>query len=93
VPANKDLLKSKILVCHGGADPFVPQKDVDQFKKQMDSIGAAYTFKVYQGATHAFTNPEATELGKKFNLPIAYNGAADTASWQDMKSFLGMLFK
>src|SRR5258706_7242064 len=26
-PAKKDLLKSKILVCHGGADPFVPQKD------------------------------------------------------------------
>ena len=92
-PANKDLLKSRILVCHGGADPFVPQKDVDQFKKQMDSINAPYTFKVYEGATHAFTNPDATRLGEKFKLPIAYNAAADTASWKDMKEFFGTLFK
>ncbi len=92
-PAKKDLLKSKILVCHGGADPFVPQKDADLFKKQMDSIGAAYTFKVYPGAMHAFTNPNATELGKKFKIPIAYNGAADTASWNDMKVFFSDLFK
>ena len=92
-PLKKELLKSKILVCHGGADLFVPQKDVDQFKRQMDSIGAAYTFKVYQGAAHAFTNPKATEIGKKFNLPIAYNGAADTASWKDMLIFFSGLFK
>ena len=92
-PANKDLLKSRILVCHGGADPFVPQKEVDQFKKQMDSINAPYTFKVYEGATHAFTNPDATRLGEKFKLPIAYNAAADTASWKDMKEFFGTLFK
>jgi dienelactone hydrolase len=92
-PAKKDLLKSKILVCHGAADPFVPKKDVDQFKKQMDSIGANYTFKSYEGAVHAFTNPGATEMGKKFKMPIAYNGAADTASWKDMQVFFGDLFK
>lgn len=92
-PLKKELLKSKILVCHGAEDSYVPQKDVDQFKKQMDSIGATYTVKVYQGAIHAFTNPQATELGKKFNLPIAYNGAADTASWKDMLIFFKDLFK
>jgi len=92
-PANKDLLKAKILVCHGGADPFVPQADVDKFKKSMDSINADYTFKVYEGATHAFTNPNATELGKKFNIPIAYNPAADSASWNDMKAFFSKIFK
>ena len=93
IPANKDLLKAQILVCHGGADPLVPQSDVDQFKKRMDSIGANYDFKVYEGATHAFTNPAATEIGKKANIPVAYNGAADTASWNDMKSFLNRIFK
>ena len=92
-PLKKELLKSKILVCHGADDSYVPQKDVDKFKKQMDSIGASYTVKVYQGATHAFTNPQATELGKKFNLPIAYNGVADTASWKDMLIFFKELFK
>jgi len=92
-PADKSLLRSKILVCHGGADPFVPQKDVDLFKKQMDSIGANYELKVYEGAKHAFTNPDATRLGEKFKLPLAYNAAADTASWNDMKTFFGTIFK
>jgi dienelactone hydrolase len=93
VPAKKDLLKSAILVCHGGADNFVPREAVNSFKKNMDSIGANYSFKEYQGATHAFTNPDATETGKKFNMPIAYNPAADSASWEDMKSFLGQVFR
>ncbi len=59
----------------------------------MDSIGADYSFKQYAGATHAFSNPAATELGQKFKIPIAYNAAADTASWQDMKDFFGKIFK
>jgi len=93
VPANKDLLKAQVLVCHGAVDQFVPQKEVDQFKKQMDSIGAKYTFKAYEGATHAFTNPNATAMGEKFKIPIKYNAAADTASWNDMKTFFTRVFQ
>ncbi len=92
VPADKNLLKAAILVCHGEADSFVPAAEVMQFKKQMDSIGADYSFKGYANATHAFTNPEATEKGKKFNMPIEYNAAADSASWNDMKAFFGKIF-
>jgi dienelactone hydrolase len=41
-PADKDLTKAEILVCHGEADVMVnPQ--VEPFKKQMDSIGKAIT--------------------------------------------------
>jgi dienelactone hydrolase len=92
-PAKKDLLKAKILVCHGGADKFVTQQDVDAFKHAMDSIGADYTFKIYANATHAFTNPDATKTGKEFNMPIEYNAAADKASWTDMQNFLTALFR
>ncbi len=92
-PANKELLKANILVCHGEADPFVPAAEVAQFKKQMDSINAPYTFKGYAGAKHAFTNPGATETGKKFSIPVEYNAAADTASWNDMKVFFAGIFK
>lgn len=92
-PANKDLLKAKVLVCHGANDQFVKKEEVDRFKKQMDSIKADYTFKAYSGATHAFTNPNATEAGKKFNIPIAYHPAADTASWKDMQMFFNTIFK
>jgi dienelactone hydrolase len=92
VTVNKQLLKAKILVCHGAADQFVKQTEVDAFKHSMDSAGVDYTFKAYPNATHAFTNPAATEKGKKFNMPIEYNAAADTASWNDMKDFFNRIF-
>lgn len=90
-PASKDLTKAEILVCHGEKDDFV-NAEVAPFKKQMDSIGAKYEFKTYPNATHAFTNPDATEMGKKFKMPIEYNAAADSASWNDMKVFFGRIF-
>jgi len=91
VAPQKGLLKAKILVCHGGADVF-ENPHVAEFKKQMDSVGADYTFKIYPNATHAFSNPAATATGEKFNMPIKYNAAADTASWNDMKEFFKKLF-
>jgi dienelactone hydrolase len=84
-------LETKFLICHGANDQF-ENPHVAQFKKEMDSAGVDYTFKLYPNATHAFSNPEATATGKKFNMPIAYNAAADSASWNDMKEFLKKLF-
>ncbi len=92
-PLNKELLKANILVCHGAADPFVPAAEVTTFKQQMDSAGITYTFKEYADAVHAFTNPNATAMGEKFKIPIKYNAAADTASWNDMKVFFSDIFK
>jgi dienelactone hydrolase len=92
-PANKNVLTAKILVLHGDDDQFVPAAEVAAFKKQMDSISAEYSFKSYPGATHAFSNPDATAMGQKFQIPIAYNAAADTASWNEMKTFFTGLFK
>ena len=91
-PARKDLLRTKILVCHGNSDKFVTPDMVAAFKKQMDSIGANYTFIGYDSATHAFTNPASTVNGQKFHMPIAYNGKADTASWEAMKTFFSGVF-
>lgn len=93
VKPDKNTLKARILICHGEADQFVKQAEVDQFRKQMDSAGIAYTFKSYPGATHAFTNPAATVTGKKFRMPIEYDEAADKASWNDMKAFFADIFK
>jgi dienelactone hydrolase len=90
VPPQKGT-QAQFLVCHGGADNFVLQPQVDAFRKGMDSAGLNYTFKVYDNATHAFTNPNATDKGKEFNMPIRYDGAADTASWNNMKAFFSRI--
>jgi dienelactone hydrolase len=92
VPADKNLLKAEVLVCHGDSDKFVSQEEVKQFSHQMDSIGAKYTVKHYANSTHAFTNPASTENGKKFSMPITYNAAADSASFNDMLEFFHRIF-
>ncbi|MDN3606474.1 dienelactone hydrolase family protein [Kaistella yonginensis] len=85
--------KVKILVCNGQADSFVPADEIAAFKKQMDSAKIDYQFIDYPNALHSFTNPEATAIGKKFNLKVAYNKEADEKSWEDMKVFLAKIFK
>lgn len=87
IPATQGSTKAQILVCHGGADKFITPADIKIFKSNLDSLKVPYTFIVYPGATHAFTNPMSTETGKKFNMPIEYNEAADKKSWNDMKAF------
>lgn len=85
--------KVKYLVLNGAADSFVPKEEIQAFKNEMDSAKINYKFIDYPNALHAFTNPDATATGKKFNLPIAYNKEADEKSWNEMKSFLAEIFK
>jgi len=92
VPAETGKTKAKVLVCHGAADKFISDEELKKFKENMDAAKVDYTFISYPDATHAFTNPDATENGKKFNLPIAYNFAADKKSWEDMKEFFKKIF-
>ena len=78
--AQRGKLKAKVIALNGEADPFVSADSVAAFKKEMEAAGADYKFLDYPGAVHAFTNPEATEKGKKFNLPLAYDAEADRQS-------------
>lgn len=91
-PAEPGAIKAKVLVLHGGADAFVPKEQVDAFKKEMEAAGADYTFIEYPGVSHSFTNPEATEIGKKFDMPVAYDAAADEKSWAELLKFLQGLY-
>lgn len=88
IPVDKNKLKAAILVCNGAADAFVPEEDIKEFKKQMTEADADLTFINYPDATHAFTNPRSTEVGKKFSMPISYNAAADKQSWIDFNKFM-----
>jgi dienelactone hydrolase len=91
VKPDKERMKAKVLVCHGADDPF-ENPNVENFIKQMDEAGVDYSFIVYPDATHAFSNPKATERGEKFHMPIKYNEAADKASWDAMKEFFEKIF-
>ncbi len=86
-------LKAKVLVCNGAADPFVSPESVTAYKAAMDSINADYKYIAYPDAQHAFTSKEADSLGKKFNLPLAYQKEADEKSWAELKSLLADTFK
>ena len=83
----------KMLVLNGEADSFVPQEEITAFKAEMDSAKIDYKFVNYPGAIHAFTNPEATEVGQKFNMKVAYNKEADEKSWEELKTFLANVFE
>ncbi|MCE9598115.1 MAG: dienelactone hydrolase family protein [Spirochaetia bacterium] len=91
--AEKGKVKAKLLVAQGGADGFVPEKDVEAIKKEMADAGADLTVTVYPGATHVFTNPAADEYARKFKMPIAYNPEGDKKSWEEMKGFLAGALK
>jgi dienelactone hydrolase len=86
-------IKTQILVLTGGNDPFVPQEQIDAFKKEMDTAGADYELVIYPGVKHSFTNPDADKYGKQFELPLEYNKEADEKSWAQMKEFLKSVFQ
>ncbi len=92
-PAKPGAVKAKLLICNGAADQFNPEAVVKNFKAEMDSSKADYKFVNYTDAMHSFTNPASTEVGKKYNIPLAYNEKADKKSWKDMEEFFGMIFK
>ena len=87
-----DKLKAKVLVCNGADDPFTSSESIETYRNQMDSINADYKYVAYPGAVHAFTSKDADALGKKFNLPLAYNKEADEKSWQELQILLNNTF-
>lgn len=91
LPAQpKEGIDTRYLVLNGAADPFVTEEQKENFKKSMEEAGLTYEFVDYEGAVHAYTNPGADSLGEEFGLPLKYDAKADSASWEKMKTFLGI---
>jgi len=82
-------IKCKILVCHGADDPFIPVKDIDAFKSELNEAKVDWQMDIYSGAVHSFTQPMA---GNDNSRGAAYNEKADKRSWTAMNSFFGELF-
>jgi len=91
--AQPHVVKARVLVLNGADDKFVPAEQIEAFKKEMEAAGVNYKLVNYPGALHSFTNPDADEYAKKFNMPIAYNAAADQASWAELQAFFAEIFK
>ncbi|MEN8720814.1 MAG: dienelactone hydrolase family protein [Oceanococcaceae bacterium] len=81
-------IKAPILVFNGEADPMVPPAMVESFQDEMTQAGADMTYVGYPGVVHSFTNPGATAVGRKFDMPLAYDQAADEDSWAKTSAFL-----
>ena len=80
-------VKARILVLNGADDPFVKPEQYVALKKDFDAAKVDYRIIEYPGAVHAFTNPEATDLGKKFNLPLKYDPKVDREAKAEAAKF------
>jgi dienelactone hydrolase len=77
-------------VATGGADPFVPAEVVEAFRQTMTAAGASIHVVTYADAKHGFTNPDAASFGME---QLAYNAAADSASFAALRAMLAEVWK
>ena len=72
----------------GGADPMVPAKQVAGFVEEMTNAGVDFELLSFPNVVHSFTNPGSTALGKKYDMPLAYDANADKVSWAALMDML-----
>ena len=88
-PAEPGAVKTRILVCHGDADPLVPRAQVTAFWEEMDAAGANWHFHAYSGVKHGFTDPGSDARG----VPaIGYDASADRQSWAALTGLFAEVF-
>lgn len=92
-PAESGKVKARVASFTGEDDPMIPAAQVAGFKQEMEKAGVTFKAVTYPGAKHSFTNPDADKFGREFKLPLAYNAAADKASWDEGLAFLADAFK
>jgi dienelactone hydrolase len=87
--AAKKGIKPRILVATGADDPMIGPDLVEKFRQEMTAATARFEIISYPGAKHSFTNPDADKAG----VPgLAYNAAADQASWEAMLKLFSEVF-
>lgn len=87
-PAQPGVVKARVASFTGAADPMIPDAQVESFKQEMTQAGVDFTTVVYPGVKHSFTNPDADEYARKFNMPVGYDAAADEDSWTKTRILL-----
>ena len=89
----KDQVSASILVINGAADGFLNSDTIAAFVKEMVDANVDFRYMSLKGVRHSYTNPQADEFSKKFNLPaLKYDKAADQRSWKAMHRFFQRVF-
>jgi dienelactone hydrolase len=91
-PDKPARIKAAVRVYNGADDKFTKPDQAADLVKEMVEQGVDFKFVNYPGTLHSFTNPDSTEVGKKFKMPLAYNAEADKRSWADLLGFFKDIF-
>lgn len=89
-PDDGNNIVAKVLICHGADDPFVPEKDIEAGKAELNAADVDWQMNIYSDAVHSFTQPMA---GNDNSVGAAYNERADKRSWVAMQTFFDELFE
>jgi len=89
-PKDAASINGKVLVLHGGDDPYVTAEQMAAFQDEMRKGGVDWQVVIYGGAVHSFTNPES---GNDKSKGLAYDEKADRRSWEAMNIFFAEIFK
>lgn len=90
LPAKRGTIRSRILVCHGRADPLVPPKQMREFLEEMDISGADCHMHIYSGVLHGFTDITSSSRSRE---AVKYNASADRQSKAAMLSMFDEVFE
>lgn len=88
-PMKGESFSSKILVLHGGDDPYVPQNEVTEFQEEMRKGKADWQFISYGNTVHSFMHEEA---GTDNSKGAAYNPVSEKRAWREMQNFFKDIF-
>lgn len=83
-------IKTRMLIAHGNADPFIPREIVTKFQDTLDKANADWNMITYGNVLHSFTNPKSDTRGM---AALKYDKQADEHSWQAMQHFFEQIFK
>ena len=90
--AREGAVKAKVLVAIGADDPFVSAEQREGFRCEMSAARVEHELVEYPGAKHGFMVEAATERGKKYGLPLAYDAKADKDAWAMLEQLLERAF-
>lgn len=90
---SKGGVKAAIMIANGSEDIFLKPQTVATFTSEMILAGVDMTYINLKGIKHSYTNPQADEFSKKYNIEnLAYNKTADRRTWIALQRFFNRIF-